>query len=78
MNPFSETWFRFDSLVVRPCSTCADEFTFVLDQDPTGNKLVLVDLILRVKLDDYPTATPAFLPITVSYRECEIEEFSFV
>ena len=54
-----------------------DELTFdVKSFDRLGN-YIKHTMILQVSLTDYPTSTPASIPVIFNYRECSPLDFAF-
>lgn len=63
---FSSEWFKGEA---NSESNFVDSLTLVLHSEPNGTDLH-DQVTLSIRLDDYPSSTPATFKISLTYREC--------
>ena len=52
-----------------------DTLTLRIDESSKDGPVIAVDLMVKVYLKQVSGASPLYVPITISYRECRVKEF---
>lgn len=72
-NKYTDQYLVFKSVSV---ADNADVLKFIAQSYSTG-KIIMYDMFLTAKLVNFPTSTPAVIPVTFNYRECYPFNFEF-
>ena len=54
-----------------------DDLRFDVKSDASLGNYVVYSMTLTAKLKNYPSSTPASIPVVFNYRECRPTDFSF-